>query len=52
MPLHMWYWLFMALWVLGDAYWSWRTKNYRPGDLLLLAILLVLGWDQFGDPVK
>jgi len=55
MTLQIWFWLFMALWVVVYGI-GWRAPG-QPwvvggGYLLTFILLGILGWQVFGSPVK
>ena len=60
MTLALWFWIFMALYLLGSFWVGWRPAPEPPngrywawgGSLLLFLILLVLGLHAFGGPIK
>jgi len=57
MPLNVWYWILMALWLVLGLY-----SNYTPGQpypwvrgggtLLLFLLFMVLGIKVFGSPIQ
>jgi len=58
MSLSLLFWVLMLL-CLAFGFWTgWTTppaqRNLRAigGDLILFLLLLVLGWEQFGAPIK
>jgi hypothetical protein len=57
MPLAIWFWVLMFFWVLFGFWRDWvpgQPYPWRNGasNLLLFFLLLLLGWAQFGSPVK
>lgn len=55
MPLGLMFWILMLLWLIfglverwgpSGPYWAWG------GSLVLFILLLLLGWQVFGAPVK
>lgn len=59
MNLGIWYWLLMALWLLFGLIFFWPASYgsvvvWYPlgGNLLLFILLLILGIQVFGSPVK
>lgn len=52
MSIALAYWILMLLWVVWAAWASWRTwPVFSPGELLIFALLLILGWRVFGPPI-
>lgn len=56
MTLALLYWILMLLWLVLGLWGSWplNAGNLRAsgGSLILFLLLLILGWQQFGAPVK
>ncbi len=56
MPLSVWFYLILFLWLLFGLWWSWPDPEQRVGRLggLLLPFLalLILGMATFGSPIK
>ncbi|HLZ39414.1 MAG TPA: hypothetical protein VKQ11_00535 [Candidatus Sulfotelmatobacter sp.] len=53
MTLQVWFWLFMALWLVFGI-WRGRTDGWPfwGGHFLLFVLFAILGWQVFGSPVK
>jgi len=59
MTLQVWFWLFMALWLIFGV---WRNYSApvagRPifigfgGIVIELILFIILGWQVFGSPIK
>lgn len=47
------YWILMLIWLLFGFYWQWHAgwTSVGGGNLLLFALLAILGWKQFGPPL-
>lgn len=57
MTLGLIYWILMLLWAIFGVFPAFPRepgKGWRPfgGNLLLFILLLILGWAQFGAPVR
>jgi hypothetical protein len=56
MTLGLAYWILMLLWLVGGLYYGFAISpgnHYLLGGNLLLFILLVLlGWQTFGAPIR
>lgn len=58
MTLGLAYWILMLLWLVLGLYvgWSDWSVGVRPfiigGNLLLFILLLLLGWQVFGPPLR
>lgn len=55
MPIGMWYWILMLIWLLWGGYTTWPRGDNRVfwpfgGSLLLFILLALLGWRVFGSP--
>ena len=55
MTLAVWFWILMVLWVIGYG-WVYRaapTPWPQAGIWIVpFLLILMLGWQVFGDPVK
>lgn len=53
MTLGLLYWILMLLWLVFGLWTNWPL-GVRPagGHLLLFILLLILGWQVFGAPIK
>ncbi len=55
MPLQIWFWMLMALWIIF-GFWRFRgDPNPAPlwgGHLLIFLLIGTLGWQVFGAAVK
>lgn len=58
MSLSLLFWILMLLWLLLGGYRN-RTSFNAPngwsmwgGDLFLFILLLILGWQIFGQPIR
>lgn len=57
MTLVFWFWLFFVLWVLGGAYYTYKSAPnagfvaYGP-NILLLVMLFIIGLKLFGSPIR
>jgi hypothetical protein len=56
MSLGLLFWILMLLWVVGYGYGTFRTPNPSwpviGPNILLFILLLLLGWQAFGPPIK
>jgi hypothetical protein len=55
MPLSIFYWILMLLWLVLGLYRGFGPNGdrwYGAGSILLFCILLTLGWAQFGGPIQ
>lgn len=56
MSIGLLFWILMLFWLLfrGWGHWSGSPAGYYPlgGDLLLFILLLLLGWGEFGAPIR
>lgn len=56
MGLAIWFWILMVLWLVLGAGWGWvapADRGWRWGfSALIWFLFLILGWSQFGSPVK
>jgi hypothetical protein len=57
MPIAGLFWVLMLLWLLFGLYWNRddiRVGKYglAGGNLMLFALLFILGWKVFGFPVQ
>lgn len=55
MPISFIYWLCMFLWLvfgLGWNYYTDRNLGALPGGILLFIMMLLIGLQLFGSPVK
>lgn len=47
------FWVLMLLWVVFGTWWNWpRWQSWAAPNLLLFILLLILGWDAFGPPIR
>jgi hypothetical protein len=48
------FWILMLVWFVFGIWGSWPNPNYIVvgGNLMLFILLLLLGWQVFGAPVK
>lgn len=52
MTLGLAFWILMLIVVVLGAYWNWGTPSPAARtDLLLFALLVLLGWKVFGAPL-
>ena len=55
MSLGLLFWILMLLWLVGYG-WSWSAAPQpfpaRVPSLLLFFIILLLGWQVFGAPIR
>jgi len=61
MTLQLLYWILMLLWLVFGLWANWPAPGaprdgtaFRPlgGTVLLFVLLVILGWETFGSPVK
>lgn len=60
MTLQVWYWLFMALWLISGLFSHWPVaapadaRAWLPlgSSLILFILFLLLGFAVFGSPIK
>jgi len=56
MTLGLLFWILMLFWALGYGYGTFRTPNLAwpviIPNILLFVLLLILGWQSFGAPIK
>jgi len=52
MTLALCFWILMLIWLVWGVYTSWPNLGAGGGNLLLFLLLLILGWAQFGAPIK
>jgi hypothetical protein len=58
MPIGLLFWILMVIWLLFGLMWNWPGYNrfgaYAPigNSLLLFILLLLLGWHEFGQPLR
>lgn len=57
MPLSLAYWIIMLIWLIFGVVWAWPSAaagHYGPlgGNVLLFVLLLLLGWQVFGNPIN
>lgn len=54
MPMGLLFWILMLFWLLFGAWRHWTAGPMYlfGGDLLLFILLLLLGWQAFGAPLK
>lgn len=55
MTLGLLFWILMLLWIVGYGYGVTRSPLNWPiigPNILLFVLLLILGWQSFGAPIK
>lgn len=56
MTLALLFWILMLFWLLFGCWrnYPFTAGNFAPfgGDLLLFLLLLILGWHEFGPPIR
>jgi len=55
MEKSQWFWLIYVILVLFGIGWTWRVPASRPfGPVIVVVLVLVgiIGWAQFGAPMK
>jgi FtsH-binding integral membrane protein len=53
MPLAILFWVLMIVWLVFGWWENFAPNRPRwPGHLLIFVLLTILGWAQFGGPVK
>lgn len=57
MSIGLVFWILMLIWLVFGSYGTWQAQgaNGWPvlgGNLLLFVLLLLLGWHDFGPPIK
>ncbi len=53
MPMGLLFWILMLFWLLWGAWW--RAPNYTTWfyeNWLLFIIIFLLGWHDFGPPIR
>ena len=57
MTLGLCFWILMLIYLIFGLYWNWPASNppnypVVGGSLLLFILLLLLGWAEFGPPIR
>lgn len=57
MTLGLVFWILMLLWLVLGLYWNWpgqSAPNYPilGGTLLIFILFVLLGWHDFGPPIR
>lgn len=56
MTLGLAYWILMLIWLIFGLYLGWSdfaaNRFYVGGNLMLFILLLLLGWQVFGAPLR
>lgn len=55
MPLAIWFWVAIFLWLALGLFWTWRPPDARwVGGWMILpfVLFLILGFAVFGGPVR
>lgn len=54
MALGLLFWILMLFWLLGALWINYPFSDARVGghSLLLFVLLLLLGWNAFGAPIR
>lgn len=54
MTMGLLYWILMLFWLLGVVWINYPFSDIRQGghSLLLFVLLLLLGWAEFGAPIR
>jgi hypothetical protein len=56
MTLGLAFWILMLIWVVSGVYFGYAefpaNRFYVGGNLMLFFLLLLLGWQTFGAPLK
>ena len=52
MTLALMFWILMLLWLVFGVWSAWPNVQAAGGTGLLFFLLLILGWAQFGSPIK
>jgi hypothetical protein len=58
MPIGLLFWMIYLLWVILGFVWNWPNSNepraWYPlgGNVILLILLFLLGWAEFGFVIK
>lgn len=52
MTLGLVFWICMLIWLLFSLYNAWPNLNAAGGLGLQFVLFLLLGWAQFGPPIK
>ncbi len=52
MTLGLAFWILMLLWLVFGMWNSWPNHVLVGGNLLLFILLLLLGWHDFGPPIR
>lgn len=51
MALATWFWILYVLGFLFGGWWVYRNRGYWPA-LLVWVLIGIIGWAQFGGPIK
>jgi hypothetical protein len=56
MSLGLAFWILMLIWLIFGLYFGYQSTAYSPyligGNLMLFVLLLLLGWQVFGPPLR
>jgi hypothetical protein len=56
MSLGLAFWILMLIWLVFGLYFGYSTGAFSPyligGNLMLFVLLLLLGWQTFGPPLR
>lgn len=52
MPMSILFWVLMLLWLVWGAWWTGDYRNFFGSNWLLFVLLLLLGWQVFGQPIR
>jgi len=52
MTIALLFWILMLIWLIFGVWSSWPNIQGAGGNLLLFILLLILGWAEFGSPIK
>jgi len=52
MTLAIAFWIFMILFLVFGTWSAWPNVQGAGGNLILFILLLILGWAEFGSPIK
>lgn len=52
MTLGLAFWVIMLIWLIFGVWSAWPNVHAAGGTGLLFVLLFILGWAQFGPPIK
>lgn len=52
MPVSIAFWVLMLIWLVFGFWSAWPNLRAGGPNLLLFILLAILGWAQFGPPIR